>query len=361
MTARASQRELKAVTSLAANPETAPPPAPKKVPKAKIERPAAALVSPRPKDVPRQLAANSGAKLDAGRKPVLFYEVYGSSFGLDLFACPHNAVRRELSDLYDVVHAMTKLNLKLTTEDVDSFFRWWAQFRNFLYAVFEVEESVYYPWITSADSLAMDTISSAERIAMKKKVVEGIKAIDKYKAEKLKEPGIMPYQRVAKIVDLADKFSAPLLQYFYNEERTLPSIIEKHFKPSDKIKIDKKTYKFLEEESVYDYETILVLWTDWMKENQLNEWIDAYAGKNIVKKQDFQRARHSTEMSHGKTIETLMKKADIKRVHPMPAMASSVQGTKGGSMGVSSVNKRVLSAQDKKSFGSSMTALFAKK
>lgn len=75
----------------------------------------------------------------AANKPNLFLETYGVSYGLDIFALGHNAVRRDLNDIYDVLYAFELRRGDVHLSDVAEFFKWFKPVAKFIRDIFELE------------------------------------------------------------------------------------------------------------------------------------------------------------------------------------------------------------------------------
>lgn len=81
------------------------------------------------------------------RPPTLFLVEYGRSWELDVFVFPHNALRAELIDLYDILEGIAHLGLNLQLLHIHRLAVWWATFERFLNHYFLFEDKVLLPWV----------------------------------------------------------------------------------------------------------------------------------------------------------------------------------------------------------------------
>lgn len=81
------------------------------------------------------------------RPPTLFLVEYGRSWELDVFVFPHNALRAELIDLYDILEGIAHLGLNLQLLHIHRLSMWWQTFERFLNHYFLFEDKVLLPWV----------------------------------------------------------------------------------------------------------------------------------------------------------------------------------------------------------------------
>lgn len=74
-------------------------------------------------------------------RPWTFAEV-GRDWAMDTFAISHNAVRRELNDLYGLVVSMVKRKDAVNAEDINNFFVWWPPFAEFILDALLIDHQV---------------------------------------------------------------------------------------------------------------------------------------------------------------------------------------------------------------------------
>ncbi len=81
------------------------------------------------------------------RPPTLFLVEYGRSWELDVFVFPHNGLRAELIDLYDILEGIAHLGLNLQLLHIHRLSMWWQIFERFLGDYFLYEDKVLLPWV----------------------------------------------------------------------------------------------------------------------------------------------------------------------------------------------------------------------
>lgn len=81
------------------------------------------------------------------RPPTLFLVDYGRSWELDVFVFPHNALRAELIDLYDILEGIAHLGLNLQLLHIHRLSMWWQTFERFLNDYITYEDKVLLPWV----------------------------------------------------------------------------------------------------------------------------------------------------------------------------------------------------------------------
>jgi len=114
--------------------------------------------------------------------PSLQFSSWHKSWVVDLFSLPHNAIRRELIDLYDMIESMEKRKRDFHVElELGLFFTWLRTFQRFLYTYFTFEEKVMFPWVESR-CIMMTDLCRAMRLACKTKLKSMLNSV--FKAEK---------------------------------------------------------------------------------------------------------------------------------------------------------------------------------
>eukprot|EP00183_Erythrolobus_madagascarensis_P003031 CAMPEP_0185851632 /NCGR_PEP_ID=MMETSP1354-20130828/10711_1 /TAXON_ID=708628 /ORGANISM="Erythrolobus madagascarensis, Strain CCMP3276" /LENGTH=774 /DNA_ID=CAMNT_0028552661 /DNA_START=333 /DNA_END=2657 /DNA_ORIENTATION=+ len=97
----------------------------------------------------------------------LKFASFGESWAVDVFSLPHNAIRRDLIDLYDMLESMYMRKRVLDVPlEIAMVFEWLRTFRSFLLRYFECEEQVLFPWIESR-CIVMADMSRAVRLGTK--------------------------------------------------------------------------------------------------------------------------------------------------------------------------------------------------
>uniref|UniRef100_A0A7S1XGN0 Hemerythrin-like domain-containing protein n=2 Tax=Compsopogon caeruleus TaxID=31354 RepID=A0A7S1XGN0_9RHOD len=144
----------------------------------------------------------------------------------EVFSLPHNAIRRELIDLYTILGAVYKRNARTAREEDEKFSHWWSVFSAFVEEYFDIEARILLPLIGPAEedpvhkqdiAVLMYQMEDA-RIKLVKKLREVNEVVEKL--------FVLPMKDVFPLLCKAlDHFVPMLLDYFIEEEDVLPSYI----------------------------------------------------------------------------------------------------------------------------------------
>ncbi|KAA8490516.1 hypothetical protein FVE85_5041 [Porphyridium purpureum] len=102
--------------------------------------------------------------------PSLQFDSWNASWVVDIFALHHNALRREIVDMYDMLASMMRRRKTLRPAvDVAFFYAWFKELSWFLIEYFELEEQVLFPWVESR-CLLMTRLCRAFRLRRKDQI-----------------------------------------------------------------------------------------------------------------------------------------------------------------------------------------------
>lgn len=199
-------------------------------------------------------------------RPVLL----GKVWSFDMVAVWHNAIRHDLCDLFvilETVKGAGKVRNTVNVMELRALFAWFSTFEAFVLTRLKAEEEVLYPWLEQWGRIKGD-LSTASRITTKGTIIRGIRdtaacaAIlgleresgggmvlmnpdrNYYDALKVGFAEIAPSLEnntdvdrcahvVEKVTTLVAAFSNALLDYFREQERLLPLIIDSLYDPQD--------------------------------------------------------------------------------------------------------------------------------
>jgi len=201
------------------------------------------------------------------KMPVLIPAPYGKLWSVDVFALYHNALKKELQDMYSIVESMYKFQINLGFEDIERFYSWWEVFEGFIIDFFDIEEHVIYPYISERAPLGQTKVSKTERSLLKGRMSRVLREIDEMEDSFMNRP---PGEMLPRFVEFLDNFSPKLLGYFHLEETIMPNLLQKHFQPDDRARIQSRVYDFLKNRK-YASET-LVLQSRWLNAEHLKAW-----------------------------------------------------------------------------------------
>lgn len=222
------------------------------------------------------------------RVPVIAMAEYSgpvsrSKWYVDAFTLPHNAVRRECIDLYDMLMALARCGGErdIGPDDMTDMERWWKIASAFFSMYFEMERRVLFPWVDSAGAQDWEVQLALKKMrSMKDKLHEQLGKIDRVWLEKtFKTVGDM-YAMFYKAVD---EFVPRLMNYFADQEVLLPAIVKGYYRIDDRLKMDKDMVAVFMGEALTRKNREMpkhgmILLVRWMgNARQLRAWI----GKNL--------------------------------------------------------------------------------
>lgn len=222
------------------------------------------------------------------RVPVIAMAEYSgpdsrSKWYIDGFTLPHNAVRRECIDLYEILVGMAKCegDRDITRDDTDDFEDWWKTASGFFRCYFELERRILFPWVDGVQSGEWEVEMALRKMkAMKDKLQEQLGKIEQVWNEKLfKDPGEI-YGLVYRAVD---EFVPRLVNYLADQEVLLPALVKGYYKVEDRLRVDKDMVKLFmggdvkrgSNEEAHHNLILLIRWI--ANPRQLKSWI----GKNL--------------------------------------------------------------------------------
>lgn len=196
--------------------------------------------------------------------------ILGKVWSFDMVAVWHNAIRHDLCDLFLILEALNGIGRDrsaVSVMELRALFAWFSTFEAFVVTRLKAEEEVLYPWVEQWGRIEGD-LSTASRITTKGGIIRKIRdaaacaailGLDRdtgggtilmnpnrnyYDALKVGFAEIAPSLEkgadvarcanvVEKVTTLVAEFSSELLEYFREQERLLPLIIESLYDPQD--------------------------------------------------------------------------------------------------------------------------------
>lgn len=178
------------------------------------------------------------------RIPVLVLAEYSgpvskNKWFIDAFTLPHNAVRRECIDLYDILMALARCNPEadITTDDMKDFHSWWVVAEKFIKCYFDMEREVLFPWVNVAGSKDWELQMALGKMrTMKDGLQEQLAVVNK--AWETLGSG-SPGETFGSLYKAIDVFCPRLMNYFADQELLLPQIVKGYYRIEDRLVMDK--------------------------------------------------------------------------------------------------------------------------
>lgn len=202
---------------------------------------------------------------------------------VDAFTLPHNAVRRECIDLYDVLSGMARCHgsADITRDDLNDFEDWWRVASKFFKCYFEMERTILFPWVDKIARKEMEIEMALRKMrTMKDKLQELQGKVDKlWKDKELYGAGHM----FCLLYKSVDDFVPRMMNYFADQEVFLPALVRGFYRLEDRLKMDKEVVRAFmggeltrrNREEAHHNLILLVRWIS--NPRQLKAWI----GKNL--------------------------------------------------------------------------------
>lgn len=169
----------------------------------------------------RKSARLSSALLDYKRPDGLNLVPLGTTWAVDLFVRPHNGVRRELIDLYNIVDSLQRRVQHMRSQDLKLFFRWWKQFACYLETAINLGDKVLIPWALNG-STAPQALDDAVRSAGKEHLNLLLQSFSVIQDQLARRP---PDESLAKIIKALTHVHA-IFEFMEAIESTMPEIAD---------------------------------------------------------------------------------------------------------------------------------------
>jgi hypothetical protein len=213
------------------------------------------------------------------RTPVLCMCDYGDGsahFAADLWVLPHNALRRELFDLYEIMGVVRSRYLGLRWGDIYNLRCWWRLFSYFWRQYLVIEAELLDPLITSV----LDVDGRCDQIRSKCSPLSDDREWISLKLEEvdayMEEFETLPLSRVLGLICQAtDALGFKMLSYFNGQERLLPALVENYHDQSIKLSTELQMLNIIRDTEFAEESIVhLVRWMDVGKER--DKWLTTH-------------------------------------------------------------------------------------
>ena len=214
------------------------------------------------------------------RRPILYYAKFGSNWSLDVFSLPHNAVRAECVDLYNILESIHARGHRVSALELEEFNQWWRVFEIFIIEYFDFEADILFPTVFSHSVTA-----GVEDKVLREKVNQDLLLRSSLLQRK---DVLLDYVRqlngtfeLRRHVDISDVFQTVLdqvnllvpnlLEYFHTEERHMSPILLRLRPQLSREGITKKYLHYIRRGE--NPQMNLVLLSKWMQPESREKWI----------------------------------------------------------------------------------------
>lgn len=222
---------------------------------------------------------------DTLRRPAIQLTKFGTmhNWALDIFALPHNAVRAECVDLYNILESIHARSPQIVPMEMEEFNAWWIVFESFVIEYFDFEADELFRWVFPRNGNDRET-GSIDIIGHHKGSTEtNIKNCLLAKKEEILQT-IRQLNGTFELrhhVDVSDSFQTilktvntlvpKLFDYFKAQERHLPAIVSHLHPPSCKEILTKKYLHYIKNGE--NPQINLILLSRWMDDDTRDRWI----------------------------------------------------------------------------------------
>jgi hypothetical protein len=170
---------------------------------------------------------------------------YNKRWFVDIVTLPHNAVRKQMSELFTSLIAMNKMSLDLTEDDLQLFFRYLSVVVDFFKVVLEGEEAALYPHVSSERKKrgedASRFLDMDYRMELKAELFAALDEAMKYRFTH--SPSMETLNCVSQALD---GFAKKTLDYFAEKEAALPKLLAKAIRGSrEKTKFEGRLLNYM--------------------------------------------------------------------------------------------------------------------
>lgn len=231
---------------------------------------------------------------DTIRRPILYLTKYGgtNTWAADVFSLPHNAIRAECIDLYNILESIHARGRQVCVIELEEFYVWWTAFEVFVIEYFDFEADVLFPWVFSLAPTSgarienevglningimkqktdVDSLLRNSLLARKEILLESIRQLN----------GTFELRRHVDTADIfetilneVNDFVPKLLEYFHAQERHLPQLAAQTYSSSAKDVIAKKYVQYIRHGEAPQINIVLL--SRWMDTETRDKWVRSH-------------------------------------------------------------------------------------
>jgi len=189
------------------------------------------------------------AHLDvAVRIPVLIPAPYSgpaskSNWHVNFLTMPHNALRREVSDLYEMLLAMVEFGGGLKKADFRDLRSWWSVFARFARDWLDVEKRLLFPWVNATGAHDWELQATLRELRTTKEFID--MKLDELAIYLDGFESMPPTEMFSLLYKCVDTLAPRLMGYFGTQERFFPANIRATYSADDVVRLEKEMVEAL--------------------------------------------------------------------------------------------------------------------
>ncbi|OSX76983.1 hypothetical protein BU14_0166s0023 [Porphyra umbilicalis] len=189
------------------------------------------------------------AHLDvAVRIPVLIPAPYSgpaskSNWHVNFLTMPHNALRREVSDLYEMLLAMVDFGGGLKKADFRDLRSWWSVFARFARDWLDVEKRLLFPWVNATGAHDWELQATLRELRTTKEFID--MKLDELAIYLDGFESMPPTEMFSLLYKCVDTLAPRLMGYFCTQERVFPANVRATYSADDVVRLEKEMVEAL--------------------------------------------------------------------------------------------------------------------
>lgn len=217
-------------------------------------------------------------KLQRGRsfffgRPVIYPSNYGTDGPVfDIFALFQNAIKKQILDGYNMLESLLRYKYEVTQTERELFLEWLDSFEISIFKIFEVKESVLYPYLEENRIVPPESFSRFERekltITIKKRRTE---FSDEYEKTRWLPAG----ESLPRLAETMGIFFVSILQYFKAQDDAVRIMQKPHQLSGGKVRVLRgRIIDTLREDEKFHF--LILFISNWLSDSQLRTWKRSY-------------------------------------------------------------------------------------
>lgn len=242
----------------------------------------------------------------------------GSSFASDMWTLVHNAIRRELFDIFEVMEAVRRLCMRLTVSDIYNVRKWWRFFVILWSEYIAHEKETLSPIIQQICQIDGRGEALQGQLRLLREDKEWLTLKMEEVTSYIEEFEMLPPGRaLCLFCRTVDIFANKLTLYFTAQERILPGLVECYHDEKLKMTVDRQLVERLRLSD--HFPELLVCMVRWMgsvegfsspktQSQQRDRWLASHL--NWLERLKIPGYVHRFELNHGSVLKHFRTRLD---------------------------------------------------